>query len=200
MNLTDDSSFSNNHNQTNKVSLETQVNKQWFSFQMPHPGTPAYWDSHKRYYGTVDMIAAFRTKHGEETFDLEPCQLIHYRHIEMDETQWKFLNTWECFYYLRARSIAIDQVLLCVDDWYRLCIRPVFCGLEYHSEILDVWKPMGRRFWGQKGVIEQVGEEHRCNLFVCYEAVRSLSKAKNYMDDPNHIRFDAVMEEIFGDG
>ena len=195
MNLTD-SPFSNNRDHASEISN----NKQWCSFQMPHPGAPAYWDAYKHYYGTTDMIAAFQAKHGEETFNLEPCQLIQYRHIEMGETQWKFLNTWECFYHLRATSITIDQVLLYADGWYRLCIRPVFRGLEYHSEIGDTWKPMGSRFWGLKGMMEQVGEEHRCNLFVCYDAVRSLGEAETNMDDLNQIRFDAVMEEIFGDG
>lgn len=176
------------------------ADKLWFSFQMPDPGAPAYWDSHKSYYGTGDTIAAFRAKCRGENFDLEPCELIQHRHIEMGETQWKFLNTWEYFYYLRATSITIDQALLFSDGWYRLCIRPVFRGLEYHSEIRNTWKPMGDRFWGLKGVMEQVEEEHRCNLFVYYEAIESLEEARKYMDDPSRIRFNSIMEEIFGDG
>jgi len=176
------------------------ISSSWYSFQLPNPAAPACWDSNKPYFGTGDMIATFQAKRNGETFDLKPCELILHQHIEMGETQWRFLNTWEYIYHLRATGISIEQVLLYSDGWYRLCICPVFHGLEYHSEIRTTWKPMGSPFWGQKGVMEQIGKEHRCNLFACYEAVKNLEEAKKHMDDPTLIRFDAVMEEIFGDG
>lgn len=176
------------------------TNTRWFHVEMLDPATPSFCTFEKSYFGTEEMIAAFREKRNGENFDLVSCELIHSQRLIFGQAKWEHINVWDYVRNLRADAVTMDQVLLYNDGWYYLCICPTFHSLAYYSTHRREWVRVSDRFWGQKGLVGRIGNDYKYNLYVLQKAFQSLEDARETMDNPALIRFDTACDEIFGDG
>lgn len=190
------------HFQTDMVRVDAipVPEEKWFSFTMRRAGMPSFATVPKRYYGTEALINAYLRKRGNLQPVLYPCDTVCADRVIFPKTAWSHRTPWDYDFRLEADSISMDRVILHNGIAHCLCIRPVFRNLRYYKVSTDTWMPMPDRFWGQPHVMEKDGDDFVTNLFLRYESFPALCDAEACFRDPANIRFDAVCNEIFGDG
>ena len=175
----------------------------YFRIDLDDPAVPSFCSFSKSYYGTLadigevvssmeqkgvctDTVDAFkRYLEGEldvehyvcynKTKLLHQVELIAVEQFELDDMQWDYMNTWDCICSMRASHISVTQAVFFDGEHYCRCIRPEFSDLQYNGNRPGHWVDVGKRFWGNVGVIGVGGYKCTLNLFVEEECSKELN-------------------------
>lgn len=204
------------------------MNKVYYKMILDDPATASFCSFPKDYFGTLndyhDFVEAVREEKGyadtreafaqflngnslaqhtvcyNKTPILRLASLIGKEHFELDETEWDHENVYGCTYKMRAERISAEQILFrCEDHFYR-CIRPTFYGLQFKSREDAEWQDVGSQLWGNKGIIQVTGREHKFRLFVVEKESQKLDVVLSEMWFPQYLNFKTACDEIFGNG
>ena len=135
---------------------------------------------------------------------LQTCRILNRSEMQIGERAWDHMNVWDCPYHMRFRSAEISQILVDKNSLYQRYMLARIVGLEY-SATDDEWRSVGNFIFGHRSVVETEELEDgtwtfRNILYVPEDSSDSLDEQNQKMNDKNALVFDALCDEIFGDG
>ena len=121
------------------------------------------------------------------------------QYMSLDDVHWIHVDRENRMIPLRARRIALDQVLLEIGEDYLYCIRPSFEGVEQANFKSSQWVPVTKTNFPVADVIDVQDGNYRARLYVEVEVFDSFALALSAIETPGQVDLTAVMDEFFGE-
>lgn len=160
-----------------------------------------------RYADTIDALESFPLDQevchwmaGQRYPLLTPlADICRYDTILQDQ-HWDYRCYHGGVYHLQAKEVRVSQILLQGAQGYDRCLRASFTELQACFPKFGWYYP-DTSIQGFPGMVTWKDHVHTVHLFVsqCHYRPEDREQALKDMTDPNKIRLDAVVGDIFGE-
>lgn len=154
-------------------------------------------------YKSGDYDCKHSVAYWEEKF-VTPVKIIKKSFFTTVDFEWEHKNIWGCSYFMRAKALELEQILLKDGKRYLYCIRPKITNLTYTTDINDDkrWVLLNGMFWGfpETLTFDKIKNITRSRLYYIGSIYSNENDALLDFGRVDSIVLQAFCNDIFADG